>query len=136
MCVHEKNFKHVHTIKASMIDCWLLKTNYRSGAKCAYTDNIYKSFLSLFLPSLLLLFAFSPCRLLMMLTRCYRAKHITNRRNRKIEREQNEGKEIIIKQSRADMPRTENFLPSLYERKRGGGGGWLDDIALLMRFFA
>lgn len=48
MCVHEKNFKHVHTIKASMIDCWLLKTNYRSGAKCAYTDNIYKSFLFLF----------------------------------------------------------------------------------------
>lgn len=45
MCVGKKNFKHVHTIKANMIDCWLLKTNYRSGAKCAYTDNIYKSFL-------------------------------------------------------------------------------------------
>ena len=22
--------KHVHTIKANMIDCWLLKTNYRT----------------------------------------------------------------------------------------------------------
>jgi hypothetical protein len=29
-CAWEQNFKHVHTIKASMIDCWLLKTNYRS----------------------------------------------------------------------------------------------------------
>lgn len=86
-----------------MIDCWLLKTNYRTekeeAAKMNTTDNIYKTF-----P-----FDSSQCCLLRYDTIYYISfSYFLLQQQKKAEKNSTDckGKEIIIKQSRADMPET------------------------------